>query len=269
MNKNNKQKFITTMAVLLVFVAGHYIGVFRPVENILVKILNPIFGGFNSAGLGIKNTYNDSVNKADLLKNLEEMKIQSNALVEENAKLKTVQEENELLRGYLSFFTKTNYKYVMSNVISRGGISDTLKTTETITIDRGSRNGVMVGQAVVNNKGIIVGKVSEVKDDIAKVFLVNSNQCKLAATMFNNDKTVGIAEGELGLTIRMSFIPQTQKLNKNDLVVTSGLEPLIPRGLAIGKVTEVQGNNNDLWQSAVIEPLVNPDDLTIVSVLLK
>lgn len=269
MNKSKRQKFIITGSLLAVFIAGHYFGITGPIESIFIKILNPVFNSFHSAGLGIKNKYNDSVDKADQLKKIEEIKIQANVLIEENAKLQTIQEENETLRGYLNFFTKSDYKYVMSNVISRGNISNTLKTTETIIIDKGKKNGLIEGQAVINSKGIIVGKVAEVKDDIAKVYLINSNQCKLAAAMFNTDKTTGVTEGELGLTIRMNFIPQTQKINKDDLVVTSGLEPLIPRGLAIGKVIDVDGNNNDLWQSAVIEPLVAPDDLIIVSVLLK
>jgi rod shape-determining protein MreC len=255
--------------LLLVFVLGHYLNIFRPLENIFIKILNPIFSGFNSVGLSIKNTYSDRADKAGLLNSFKDMKARENILIEENAKLKTIQDENELLRGYLNFFTKSNYKYVMSNVVSRGSITDTLKTTETFVIDKGQKDGLVEGLAVVNNKGIIIGKVAEVKDNLAKVFLVNSSQCKLAATIFNSDKTSGIAEGELGLTILMKFIPQTQKINKNDLVLTSGLETLIPRGLAIGMVTEINGNSNDLWQSAVIEPLSNPDDLTIVSVLLK
>lgn len=98
--------------------------------------------------------------------------------------------------------------------------------------------------------------------------MTNNSDCKLAATILGDTKTNGITAGDLGLTIKMDFIPQTVIIKPGDLVVTSGLEDAIPRGLVIGKVSTVTKESNDLWQSAVIEPLINPDDLIIISVLL-
>jgi rod shape-determining protein MreC len=68
--------------------------------------------------------------------------------------------------------------------------------------------------------------------------------------------------------MKMSFIPQSAVIKPGDSVVTSGLEEAIPRGLVIGKVLEVKSESNAMWQTAVIEPLISPDDLIIVSVLL-
>jgi len=51
-------------------------------------------------------------------------------------------------------------------------------------------------------------------------------------------------------------------------VVTSGLEEKIPGGLVIGKVTKVNSDSNEVWQSADIEPLIDFDHLTMVSILL-
>ena len=156
----------------------------------------------------------------------------------------------------------------MSNVISRGEAIETSSRGESIIIDKGSRDGVSPGLAIVNGQGIIIGKVAEVKENISQVNLTNNSKCKLAATILNQEKTSGIAEGELGLTIKMKFIPQESEVAVGDIIVTSGLEQAIPRGLVIGKVTQVEKENNDIWQLATIESLVNTQDLVIVSVLI-
>ncbi|NCQ16170.1 rod shape-determining protein MreC, partial [Candidatus Falkowbacteria bacterium] len=53
-----------------------------------------------------------------------------------------------------------------------------------------------------------------------------------------------------------------------DLVATSGLEENIKRGLVVGRVAQVAKENNQVWQSAVIEPLLSLDNLTLVAILL-
>ena len=156
----------------------------------------------------------------------------------------------------------------MSNVIARGDQSDLTSIPQTIMIDKGKHDGLYPGLAVVSSEGIIVGKIVEVKDEISEVFLSNNSECKLAATLLNESKTSGITEGDLGLTIKMNFIPQDIDIKIGDIVVTSGLEQPIPRGLVIGSVLGVDKENNELWQTATIEPLLDAGALTIVSVIL-
>ncbi|MCX6796258.1 MAG: rod shape-determining protein MreC [Candidatus Falkowbacteria bacterium] len=212
--------------------------------------------------------YNEQSDREALNAKVKSLTEERNKLIEANANLQKTTEENEILRQQLGFFARSKFHYVVSNVISRGDLTSTTKLPETITIDKGTKDGIYKGLAVVSGDGIIVGKVVETKEEMAEVNLTNNDYCKLAATVFNDSKTDGITEGELGLTMKMSFIPQSAVIKQGDLVVTSGLEEAIPRGLVIGKVLEVKSESNDMWQTAVIEPLVNPDDLIIVSVVL-
>ncbi len=137
-----------------------------------------------------------------------------------------------------------------------------------IIIDRGESDGLEKGLVVIDDKGVVVGKIVATKGKIAQVLLTNNPECKLAAKILNDANTSGITEGELGLTISMGFIPQTNEIRVNDIVVTSGLEEAIPRGLVIGRVTAVARESNELWQRALLEPLSDPNSLIIVSVLL-
>ena len=264
----SKKRIIKVIAVVGLLVFLYALGALRPVESLVVKVLNPVSTKLQYLSAKMSVKYRQETSQIDLQKEVEKLKSQVNELIEKNAELKTAEQENEILREQLRFLTKNKYNYVVSNVISRGDMTDISNQSETIIIDKGSADGVLPGLAVVSGQGIIVGKVALTKDRISSVILINNSKCKLAAAVLGQGKTSGITEGEMGLTIKMNFIPQNQVVNPSDLIVTSGLEQSIPRGLVIGRVLEVGKENNDLWQNAVVEPLVDTENLIIVSVLL-
>jgi len=256
------------VAVIGLLIFLYFMGIFKTFEGLISAALSPVSAKLHVLSSDLRATYNEQTGKRDLLAEIEFLKERVNRLTEENARFMTTEEENKSLREHLGFLSKNEYKYVMANVISRGDIADAGSRTETITIDRGAKDGIYPGLGVVSSAGVIVGKVTEVKDNISQVYLTNNNKCKLAATALNIDNTSGVVEGELGLTIKMSFIPQNKEIKADDIVITSGLEQMIPRGLVIGAVLDVSKENNEVWQTAVIEPMLDPEDLVIVSVLI-
>jgi rod shape-determining protein MreC len=66
----------------------------------------------------------------------------------------------------------------------------------------------------------------------------------------------------------MTFIPQNETITPGDVIVTSGLEPLIPRGLTIGTIEAVEKEAYQPFQKAVLTPLASLNKLRVVSVLL-
>lgn len=251
---------------LLVFL--NFLGWLDWAESGAGKVLDPVLNRFYGLSSGIRNAYERQIDKEDWAGTKRRLEAEINRLTEENAKLKITEEENKLLREHLRFLTKNDYQYLIGNVIAKGSITESVGVSDSIVIDRGEEDGLRAGLPVLSSQGILIGKIAEVKTSIATVDLTNSKRCKTAATVLNSDKTSGITEGELGLTINMNFIPQNTVINIGDLVVTSGLEENIPRGLVIGKVAEVKKENNALWQQAVIEPLSGINESIIVSVLL-
>lgn len=261
------------MAVIGLLIFLHFIKVLQPIENIIIFILNPLTSGIHSVSTDLRTAYDKQTDKRDLLKVVLDLEERTKQLMVENTELDNLREENEKLRQHLKFLTKNEFDYILANIIFRDVLEDSTSLSQVIIIDKGSQDGLYPGLAVVSSQGILVGKVAEVKKNIAKVLLVTDSKCKLAAAMQSQDsheayKTIGVAEGELGLTIKMNFIPQTKKIEVGDTVVTSGLEKDIERGLLIGQVTQVDNSSNEVWQSVTIEPLADLDDLFIVSILL-
>jgi len=268
MPRVNKKRagFYIAVIGLLIFLSA--LGVWRPFGNLIRLALSPIANTMHTLGTKFNLSYDKQSGEKDWQSEAEKLKEELAELTIANARLETAEHENELLRESLAFLKQNNLKYIVSNVISRGEIIESSGQTETIVIDKGSQAGVRAGLAVVNSEGIVVGKVAEVKDNIAKVYLTSNKKCKIAATVLNQQKTAGVTEGELGLTIKMDLIPQSEAIAIGDTIVTSGLEETIPRGLVIGRVIEVTKENNDLWQSAQIESLIDINNLIIVSVVV-
>jgi len=276
MLKLNVKKYFIIFSVILLLIFLHYAKLLNPVEAFLNRSFKPLFSGFYSIGANINETYLREAKKQDLSAELKQAEEKINQLTAENVKLRFLEEENLALRKNLNFLNKNNRRYLMANIISRGELTGSSGGgNQSVIIDKGSADGLFAGLAVVSStaigtssQGVIIGKIINVKDNISEVYLVTNKNNKLAASIFGESKTSGIASGELGLTVKMDFIPQTENIKAGDIVATSGLEQNIPRGLVIGRVTKVSKENNEVWQTATIEPMVNLDVLSIVSILL-
>lgn len=276
MLKLNIKKYIIIAAVILLLIFLHYAKLLNPIESFLNKSLKPIFSVFYSIGTNVNKTYLKETVQHDLAAELRQAEEKINQLIAENVKLRFLEEENLALKKHLNFLDKDNRRYLMSNIISRGELTgDSGEGSQSVVIDKGSSDGLFAGLAVVSStamgsssQGIIIGKIINVKEHIAEIYLVTNKNSKLAASIFGENKTSGIASGELGLTIKMDFIPQTENIKVGDIVATSGLEQSIPRGLVIGRVVKVNKENNEIWQTATIEPLVDSETLSVVAILL-
>jgi len=264
-----KTNFFWTLSVvigLLIFL--HWLGALTWLENIVHQALRPMNQVLYQGSTGLNQEYQDSQdqrNLADVVRQQQEeiMKLQADL-----ARLKAVADENLALRSYFQLFSNDEYDYVMSKVVSRDVISRDAINHNRLIIDRGAKDGLKVGLIVVNQSGVAVGKISKIKDHLAEVSLLNSPDCRLAVTIQNSDQTIGLSQGDLGLTIRLDFVAQSQKLEVGQMVVSSGLEPNVPSGILIAKIKSVDKSVNEIWQKITVEPIANLDNLRWLAVLL-
>ncbi len=265
LNKKNKSWLWAFPLVLIIIF--HFTGALSPLENLAISATSPLAGFLYNKGAGIRASYENNKQKKDVYARLTASEQEVAQLTVQNSNYKELEEENAKLRLQLSFLAANKFKNILANVISQDLIFDIKEGDQNIVIDKGLKDGIREGQGVINENGVIVGKVIEVRDSLSNLCLTTNRSCKFAATIQNQDRTMGITEGDLGLTIKMNFIPQSDKIVVGDTVITSGLGGNIPRGLVIGKVSQVNNRSNEIWQDVNIEPLINLNTLTIVSVL--
>lgn len=269
MKKTNFKTLVFFLATAALLIFLHFFGALRPVESVLQLLINPLVSFSQSGASRISLFFHDQSVKGDLEgrikileKDLQESKV-------ENASLKRLEEENASLRQHLNFFSnRKDFRYVMANVVARNVFAGNNENVGDILIDKGRDDGVFEGLIVLNSTGAVIGKVDWVGEKSSRVTMTVSSNCRLAVSLQNKKNTIGLAEGNLGLTIAVNFVPQDEEVNVGDNLVTSGLENNIPPGLLVGSVSDVYKGSNEIWQKITVEPAQNSDNLITVSVLL-
>lgn len=169
---------------------------------------------------------------------------------------------------YLKFydFKKKNksLSFISALVVSR----DPNDIFYGFTLDKGKNDGVCVNDPVVTQNGLI-GRVSAITANSCTVKTVLSNDVKFGVvTKESNDSGVISGNAKLaasGLT-GMMYLSAQNKINVDDLVVTTGLGGICPKDLPVGKIKEISHNEFDSSFFAVVEPL---DDIkTIMDVFI-
>ena len=242
---------------------------------IAILIFIIILGGFTSRALAIiqrpflqlgtwVSTTTDSFrSQSSLIAENSDLQDKLEALAVFASELETLRDENDNLRLQLGYIKETGLASVTAAVTTRA----ITPASALITIDRGSDDGIAIGNAVIAEDGIVIGKVSELGQGSATVRLLSDRNSTVAAAIQNSERTLGIVEGSGGSLLNFGYIPQNVEIAVNDLVVTSGLEDTVPHGLVIGMINSITSNETDPFQNAVIEPLVDYRYYTFVSVV--
>lgn len=193
-----------------------------------------------------------------------ELEEENTQLKIENAQLRTFVQESGLLEEQIQFLSLNNFRSLYARIISR-----TLEgERDAFVLNRGSIDGVQEGLAVITASGVCIGVIDVVNDTTSTVRLLSDSNTQLSAVVQNGQKSQGIVTGSHQLSLEMTYIPLTDQVDVGNTVITSGVDALIPRGLVIGSVSSVSKNNNELFQSATLEPLFLPQQLSILSIVL-
>lgn len=136
-----------------------------------------------------------------------------------------------------------------------------------LVIDKGIDDGIKVGQAVVY-KDNFLGRVKEVSPKKANVIMSTDPDSRVSGFVTNNDgKAKGVIKGEFGSEMLLDKVLHQEPLNKNDLVYSEGTELDIPRGLIIGRISQVFNRDNEVFKQAKVLPVFTVGDLDIVFVV--
>ena len=136
-----------------------------------------------------------------------------------------------------------------------------------LLIDRGSDDHLELGQAVMTEQGLFVGKISVLKKQVSTVELLSDPHSRIAAALSEKSRLSGVIEGRGNGAAVLTFIPSSQPVKRDQIVMTAGTDDKIPAHLPLGIINAVEGKPTDPFFSATIEPLVHADQITFVSVL--
>ena len=137
---------------------------------------------------------------------------------------------------------------------------------KTMTIDKGISAGVQKGMPVVTVEGI-VGQVINVSPRYAKVLLATDSNSAVDAIV-QSSRALGIVKGD-GHGYRLDYVLKDSVVNQDDLVVTSGMGGVFPKGLLIGQVVEVGKDRRGMFHTITVRPAVDFRQLEYVTIILQ
>ncbi|OGH02234.1 MAG: hypothetical protein A2798_03880 [Candidatus Levybacteria bacterium RIFCSPHIGHO2_01_FULL_37_17] len=167
---------------------------------------------------------------------------------------------------------KVNSTYLIpAKIVGSPSFVPGLSVPEEFIINLGTEDGVKAGQAVVY-KDNLVGIIKKANNSFSKVILVSASSFSLTAKTLS-DSASGVARGKGGGQIIFENVLLSQRIAKDDLVVSRGSinqegEGTAPN-LIIGKIVSVNKAPSSLFQSAKIMPLIDFHALSTIFVVVK
>ncbi|MBJ8054608.1 rod shape-determining protein MreC [Bacillus cereus] len=220
------------------------------VERVFQKPANYVAGFFENVE-DVKRTYEENKKLKAKLDTTADLSVVVKKLEDENRKLRELTGK-EKSRG--------DYTEVQASVVSRNPD----KWYDLVGIDKGAQQGIKKDMAVVTPKGL-VGRVKSVSQFTSSVELLSSmsRTNRVSAIVQGQENIFGLIEGydkEKQLLL-FTKISSDAKVEKDQLVVTSGLGDIFPKGLAIGKIVDVQPDPYGLTKTAYVKPSADLNDV--------
>jgi rod shape-determining protein MreC len=220
----------------------------------------PIVSGSSQMANGVAGAWRGYVwfrgmraENEQLQKSLQQLALQNNAL-------RQMKEENSRLRSLVAINDIVPFQALGARVVGRtpGYLSNI------IYIDRGSTDGLALDAPVISGNGVI-GRIINVFQHQSQVQLI-TNPDASTGVMIETTHSPGVLRGSGNFALELDYISNTEQINVGDVVVTSGLDRIYPKGLPIGKVIDSR-KSNSVFRAIKVEPSTDLVRLEEVSVL--
>lgn len=165
--------------------------------------------------------------------------------------LSELKQENERLTGLLQLKGKSSFSSIAARLIGR----DPSHWSQFVVINKGVKDGVRTDTVLIHPQGL-VGKIVAAGPHVARGILLTDRQSRVSAL---NERTrdIGMIEGTGGATLKMTYLDYHSKIQVGDVIVSSGIGGIYPKGIPIGRIQLVGEEKNQLALYAVVEPFVS------------
>ncbi len=214
------------------------------------------------AGVGLFNDVEKLRNENKALK--EEI----DKLINERTEYVRLKTENEDLKKVLELKDQLDgIEMAGANVIAK----DSGNLFNIFLIDKGAANGISYNMPVITSKGL-VGKVYSSQPFSSKIISIIEDGSSVSAVV-SKSRDLVVVKGDLKLgkegLCKLVYIPNDLDLAQGDIIETSGIGGIYPKGIIIGTVKEVRTGESDLDRYAIIQPASDLKRLSQVVVLKK
>lgn len=259
-----KNYFFQTGLLVLLIITGHYLSLIKPLENVLVLISSPLQSLGFDLGKNMAQKTTSLINKVNWVEENNKLKEKINALEKQLADLKIFIEEQKMIDQQNFYLQSQKINFINGQVIAK-----TYENNPFIyLINRGEKDGLQVGMAVVNENGALIGKIIKTNPSQAFFLILINTESRVSACLAGQSKISGLVTGMHNISLELTYILKNVNLQTGDLVVTSGQDNNIPAGLIIGEIGAITDEKKDIFKSAEIISPADFKNIKIIAVVL-
>jgi rod shape-determining protein MreC len=179
-----------------------------------------------------------------------------------NHRMEEIRLANERLKQLLQFRGENSLSMIGAEVIGQ----DPSSWFKSVTVDKGERDGVKKGMAVISPVGVI-GQILKTAPHYASVLLITDYNSAVDSIV-QRTRAKAIVEGKGENQCELKYLLRTEEVAVGDAVVTSGLGGNFPKGLMVGEVKSVDKKGHGVFQYAELAPSVDMTQLEEVFIIM-
>jgi rod shape-determining protein MreC len=230
-------------------------------EDVVFGVFSEVQRGANTVTVGVRTSWQNYFALQQVQEENARLKEQISGLQIKLQQERSLAQQSQSLQKLLELKTSTDLATTAAEVIA-GSASPEFRT---ITIDKGTREGIHPDMAVLSPAGI-VGRVIQPSPRAAKVqLLIDRNAA--AGALVERTRAQGVVIGTGGDELRMDYVSGSAELKAGDIVVTSGIDGIYPKGFVIGQIQSVKRGAGE-YSSIVIRPAVDFSALEAVLIVV-
>jgi len=231
-------------------------------EEGVIALLSPFLKAAHGIGNGLSGTWGSYVSLQGVERENQRLRREMDGLALKAQQTEESRQELARLRELLDLRESVAWTTVAAHVIARGADG----SARIVTLDRGSHDGVRLNMPVVTPRGI-VGRVIEAAPGASKIQTILDPNSGVAG-LVQRTRVQGMIVGAGERGCRMEYVNELSNIEVGDVIVTSGLDQIYPKGYTIGVVASI-GEGEGLTKLVELRPEVDFRRLEEVLVVLK
>lgn len=266
-NKNKLLPLIITIGIIILLIFF---------SKVKIPGISNFAGGITSAvvdiGDGIKGVmasgFNYFGNTKKLKNKTKELEKKIDELEYKLLEIKTLEADNLNLREKLEIKERYNhFELIYADVV----VKNYDNFGETFVVDKGSEDGVKEKQTVITKDGLL-GYVSTVSKNTATVTTILDPNVSVGVEIASVNKNA-LVKGDFNLKneakLKLTYIPIDTEISKDEVVYTSGIGEVYPKGIPVGTIEKVVNKKNEIDRYAIIKPLADVSNVTSIGIIVN
>ncbi len=253
------------MLSLFLFIGDLYSDYFQVWRSKITAVIVPVQNLVNSPFRAIKYLGVMAANKNQLIKDNEHLQHDLLIATTQTQRLNFLEYENLRLRELVNDHQKVSHaKMLLAEVLS--SLADNFGNR--LTIDRGKKDGVGVGQAVLGQGGI-VGQVITVDLQVSKVLPITNKKSAVPVLITRNGlRAIAVGMGNKDF-LELIGMQETADVKEGDMLVSSGLGGVFPAGYSLGVINKIKRSRGERFLKIIVSPKVKFDSVNYLLVFVS